>query len=464
MLDTNLGIWSLLPPVLAIALAIASKRVLPSLLLGIIASQALLSRDAPHLAPFLLLEHMLEIAARPGNLQLIVFSLLIGGLLKLMKDAGGFAAFVALVGGRDSHGSKPRAYGATYLLGTGLFLEVWSNVLINGTSVGPLYDRMGVSRQRMAYFVHTVAIAAVSLIPINSWAAFYMGLLIAQGVEDPFAMLLKSIPFMIYSWISLLLVAYVMLSGLSLGAMRTFEAAAREAAARQSESDSNKDAPDDTTGRLSHVLTPLITLIGTLLISLYATGGGNITQGDGATAILHAVVAAIIALSILLLAHRRLKFVEIEEKLVAGMGEFIGMAVLILFALCLGDLCQMLGTGAFLGALAQNTLPSFMLPALVFVLGASMSFATGTSYGTFSIMVPIALPVAQAAGVDPYLMFGAVIAGGVFGDNCSPISDTTIVTSLGCEVRVIDHVNTQLPYALLAAGLTIVCFTLLGLL
>lgn len=464
MLETNLGIWSLLPPVLAIALAITSKRVLPSLLLGIIASQVLLNLDAPHLSPFLLLEHMLETAARPSNLYLIVFSLLIGGLLKLMKDVGGFAAFVSFVGGGGEVSSKPRAYGATYLLGTGLFLEVWSNVLINGTSVGPLYDRMGVSRQRMAYFVHTVAIAAVSLIPINSWAAFYMGLLIAQGVEEPFAMLLKSIPFMIYSWISLLLVAYVMVSGLSLGAMCAFEMGAQEKFARQSGSDTKKGTSEDASGRLSHVLTPLVTLICALLLSLYATGGGDITQGDGSTAIVHAVVAAIFALSILLLAHRRLSFVEIEEKLVAGMGEFVGMAVLILFALCLGDLCQMLGTGAFIGGLAQNTIPSFLLPALVFVLGASMSFATGTSYGTFSIMVPIALPVAHAAGVDPYLMFGAVIAGGVFGDNCSPISDTTIVTSLACEVRVIDHVNTQLPYALTAACLTVAAFALLGLL
>jgi Na+/H+ antiporter NhaC len=145
------------------------------------------------------------------------------------------------------------------------------------------------------------------------------------------------------------------------------------------------------------------------------------------------------------------------------MGEFLEIAILIVLALTLGDVCKQAGTGTFLGEMARQGLPGFLVPAVVFALGAVMSFATGTSYGTFSILVPIALPMADAVGLDPALLFGACIAGGVFGDNASPISDTTIVTSMATGVPVVEHVKTQLPYALVAASLAVGGYLVLGL-
>ncbi|MCG8547632.1 MAG: hypothetical protein MJE12_25835, partial [Alphaproteobacteria bacterium] len=177
------GLLSLAPPVLAIALAIWKKRVLPALFAGIFSAQLVLHGDNFLAAPFATLDHMVGVATVPGNFRLILFSFLIGGLLKLIKEVNGFEAFAAAIERHRISINKRSAFGTTWFLGVSLFLEGWSNFLINGTTVAPLYDRLGLSRERMAYFVHTIGIAVVSMVPINSWAAFYMGLLMAQGVE-----------------------------------------------------------------------------------------------------------------------------------------------------------------------------------------------------------------------------------------------------------------------------------------
>ena len=450
---------SLIPPSLAIILAMWKKRVLPALFLGILAAHIVLSGKNVLAVPFSLLDHMVSVATEPGNFRLILFSLLIGGLLKLIKDVNGFDALAATIERRRIAINHKTAFGTTFALGASLFLEGWSNYLINCTSVAPLYDRLGVSRQRMAYFVHTIGIAVVSMVPINGWAAFYMGLLMAQGVSEPFGFLLHSIPYMFYSWISLFLILYVMLSGMTIGPMRRFD---EVAAANLRSMEPVESEPVHSQAKIEYMLVPIVTLIVSVVASLYITGDGDIARGDGSKAVLYAVVLATVAVSILMLAKRDRGFVEIEEKLVEGVSEFLPMGVLIVFALSLGDLTGQLGTGTFVAGTIGDFLPEFVMPALIFVLGAGMSFATGTSYGTFAIMLPIALPLSVATGISPELMFGAVIAGGLFGDNCSPISDSTIVTSIGAEVEIIDHVNTQLPYALIAGAVTIMAFLILG--
>lgn len=453
------GLLSLAPPVLAIALAIWKKRVLLALFAGIFSAQLVLHGDNFLAAPFATLGHMVGVATDPGNFRLILFSFLIGGLLKLIKEVNGFEAFAAEIERHRITINKRSTFGTTWFLGVSLFLEGWSNFLINGTTVAPLYDRLGLSRERMAYFIHTIGIAVVSMVPINSWAAFYMGLLLAQGVEEPFGFLLRAIPYMLYSWISLFVILYVMLSGMTIGPMRRFDKAAAAVSQRNEprETESGRKA-----GRIEYMAVPVITLVVAVLASLYVTGDGEITRGDGSKSVLYAVAISLAVTSLVLLARREYGFLEIEDRIVAGMSEFFPVGILIVFALSLGDLTQQLGTGLFITGFVGDFLPPAVLPALIFVLGAGMSFATGTSYGTFSIMLPIALPLAAATGISPELMFGAVIAGGLFGDNCSPISDSTIVTCIGAEVKIIDHVTTQLPYALVSAGITVIAFLLLG--
>ena len=463
MPHADYGFLSVVPSVLAITFALWKKRVLPALLLGIVAAQVILAGPKFYLFPVRVADQIVEIAANPGNFGLILFSIAVGALLNLIRTGRGFDAFAMAVEKVRGGLGKPRVYGLNFLLGAGLFIETWSNVLIAGASLGPIYDRLRISRERLAYFTHTIGITVVSMILINTWGAFYVGLLSTQGVEQPFELMVRAVPFMLYGWCSVLLIVVVMVTGLTIGPMRAAEKAARggtstRAAPHDRRRSGRREAP------LMYFFLPIGTLLITLIASLYFTGGGDLTRGDGTSAGVYAVLAATGVTALILAIDQRLGLVAIEERTLAGMAQFFEVGILIVFALAIGAACKDLGTGQYLAELTVGRIPAALLPAMVFVVGAAMSFATGTSYGTFSIMVPIALPIAASANLDPALLFGACIAGGVFGDNCSPISDTSIVTGMGAGVSVINHVQTQLPYALIAAAAATVGYCVLGIL
>lgn len=460
----HLGWLSLLPPALTVALALATKRVLASLLVGIVASLLLLTWPNPLRVPFATIDYFIAIATDRDNFILILFSLMVGGLLQLIRDGGGFKGFANAVISRQKGSGTGTANGLVALIGAGMFLEVWSNVLVNGATTSPLYDRLGLSRARLAYYIHTISVCVVAMATINSWGAFYIGLLNAQGIEGAFAFVVASIPYMVYNWVSLALVLVVMVTGFGIGPMRRFDQQARERAAATAQALPGEESQpdDDSPGRAIFMILPIAALLVSVFVALYLTGGGDILAGDGGISITYAVTISSIVAAVLLIVFKVSSAPEVEESYLKGMGKFFDIGILIVFALSLGALTRDLGTGVFLAELAQGGLPLFLLPALVFLLGAVMSFATGTSYGTFSIMVPIGVPIALSAGLDPHLMFAACISGGLFGDNTSPISDTTIMTSLATEVAVVDHVSSQLPFALISAGVSFAVFILLG--
>jgi tetracycline resistance efflux pump len=456
-MSATFGWLSLAPPALAIGIALSTKRVLPSLLAGVLCATFILSGSNPQLAPARALDSLIDILTQPDNLRLVIFSVLVGGLLKLIRESGGFDAFALALQRRHATYGRGTVFGLTWIFGASLILETWSNVLINGVTLGSLYDRLGISRARLAYFVHTIGINVVALVLINSWGAFYLALVTTQGVIQPLDFLVASMPFALYCWISLLLVAFVMLTGFTIGPMRSFQGA-RPAANAETFAAPTRQL------RLRHMFVPIASLLGGVLASLWITGGGHITAGNGSTSILYAVVGTLLLTALLLRIDGVFSTTEIEKKVIAGSAEFLEVGILIVLALALGKLTQDLGTGAFVAQLMSSSLPVQLIPALIFVLGAVMSFATGTSYGTLSIMVPIALPIGAATGLAPEMLFGACLAGAVFGDNCSPISDTSIVTGLATGTSVVDHTRTQLPFALIAATLSTGGFLLLGML
>jgi Na+/H+ antiporter NhaC len=456
-MSADFGWLSLVPPAIAIGVALATKRVLMSLLAGVLCAVAILHSGELHVAPARALDTLIDTTIKPDNLRLVLFSILVGGLLRLMKDARAFDAFARLLQGRERGYGKRTVFGLTWLFGGSLILETWSNVLINGATMGTLYDRLRIARVRLAYFIHTIGINVVALVLVNSWGAFYLALVQAQNVPNPLDFLIRAMPYALYCWISLIVVAVVMMTGFTVGPMREFEALSPAGTP-----DTPATTAEGPEPRLRHMLIPIASLIGITLWSLYVTGDGKITAGDGSKSILYAVVATLFITGILLRIDRVFGSLEIEKKVIAGSAEFLDVGFLIVLALALGKLTQSLGTGPFVAQLLQSSLPVAVIPALVFLLGAIMSFATGTSYGTFSIMVPLALPIGAATGISPELLFGACIAGGVFGDNTSPISDTTIVSSVAANTQVIDHARTQLPFALIAAAISVVGFLLLG--
>lgn len=461
------GWLSLLPPLLTVALAFWLRSVIPALLAGVVSACLVLSAEHPLQTPIKALDRLVQAAAVPDNLRLLLFSVLVGGLIALLRKAQTFQAFAQGIE-RAAGGVRRRlAYGLTLVLGTTLFLETWSNVLVNGTALRSFYDRLGISRERMAYFMHTVAISTVSLVPINSWAAFYLGLLRAQEVEQPFQFLLASLPFVLYCWVSLALIVVVMSTGWTIGPLLRFDGAIRrdmsvlQAAAGVAAP--KEPVVDRVRLRGALLIAVLGVLIAAVLLGLVATGGGDPRNGDGAASVLYAVVASIAFAALAFKVSGLLGLRAAEDTLLSGCGEFVGIGVLILLALTLGSLIKELGTGVYVASLFEASVPRELFAPLLFVVGALMSFATGTSYGTFAIMIPIALPLAAATGANPHLLFGACIAGGVFGDNTSPVSDTSIITAAATEVQLIDHVATQLPYALVSAAAATLGFLVLGL-
>ncbi len=467
-MNETFGLLSLIPPVAAIGLALWKKQLLSSLFVGILLGEIILDHGRVFKAFFGLLDHCLRTAGQKSNMELIVFSVLVGSLLALIREANGFRGFIARLEARKRPLRRTGVFFMTYLIGVSILLENWSNILINGTTMKPLYDRLGVERERLAYFTHTVSINFIALAVVNSWGAFYMSLLQAQGEKEPIRLIIRSIPFNFYCLASLVLVAVVMATGLTVGPMK--KAARGTPGERRPDESAAAVAPDGQRflnktipPRALYMIMPIVTLVAVLFASLYVTGKGNLLKGSGSTAVFYAVIIAILLLGGLLLVRKLMNLTEVLDVLFKGMGEFLQVGVFMVFALTLGDLCRQLGTGTYIAGLAHQHVPVFLLPALVFLLGCVMSFATGTSYGTFSIMIPIALPIASAAGINPALMLAACLSGGVFGDNCSPVSDTSIVTSMGAGCSVVDHVRTQLPYALISASVAVALFIAAGL-
>lgn len=450
------GLLSIIPPVIALALALWKKQVIPALFIGGLIGEFILSGNKAGFL-FQYFERVISITGQRGNLQLIVFSLLVGSLVKLIESANGFKGLILLLESRKKEQSKRTAWLLTWGLGILMFLENWSNILITGTTVGPLYKKLGISRERLAYYIHTISINFIAIVVINSWGAFYMTLLSGQQMENPMGIVLKAMPLNFYCIISLLVVLIAMTREINLGKMKIADP-------RFYLNESNPENKGDSSGTRKtdalYMVIPVVVILSTLIASLLITGDGEIMKGDGTASVFYAIIASILVLAIYLLARRRSGVQAITENIFKGMGGFIQVAVLLAFALSLGNLCKELGTGVYIAGLVNRNLPVFIIPPIFFLLSCAISFATGTSYGTFSIMIPLAMPTALEVGIDPALMFAACISGGVFGDNASPFSDTTVVTSLTTRLNVIRHIETQLPYALISASLAFILFAL----
>lgn len=462
---TTLGFLSIIPPVIALGLALWKKKIIPALLVGGLAAALLLSVSGTGFVVEYL-ERVIRVTGDRGNLQLILFGVLVGGLIKLMETSGGFKGMIRLLESLNIRSKRP-VFLLTWAIALLMILENYSNIMVNGTTVGSLYDRLGIHRTKLAYFLHSISINWVAIIVFNSWGAFYMTLLAGQGIGDPFGVVVSSMTMNFYCIASLIMVALTMVFGLNLGAMKKY------AAATAMQPTTPDPTADNGSGSAAQplvspaasllVIVPVLVLVGTMLFSLAATGGGSMLKGDGTASVFYAVLAAIAVLAVMVLFRRDRERPSIEKSVYAGIGEFMEVGILLALALTLGSLCKEMGTGYYIAGLASGNVPTFLMPLIFFFVSCLISFATGTSYGTFSIMVPLAVPVAQAMGVPLPLMFAACISGGVFGDNTSPFSDTSVITAIAAKTGVVEHVETQLPYALISATCAGLLFVIAGL-
>nr|WP_221400897.1 Na+/H+ antiporter NhaC family protein [Parvularcula dongshanensis] len=442
----------MIPPLAAIAFAIVLRNVYGALLLALFLSEAFVA-GGPVGGLTASFDRVVEVFGSAYNTQILLFCLLIGAVIALARDSGGVAATARALLGRGIVRTPRRAELMVAATGTALFVETNVSLLGSGVLGRPLYDAHGLSRERLAYIIDSTSAPVSVLVPFNGWGAYAMGLVAAQGLAQPFGVVLGAVPLNFYALLTVGLVYVTALTGRVFGPMRAADARTEAVAAP------GGAAPT----RPRYMWVPLGVLVGGALLFMTLTGGGSIVNGDGARSILWAVSLAALLGALLVRRDRVMDGQAVGRAVFGGIGEMVPLVTVLLLALALGASLNALGTGEMVARLAAGSLPPFLAPAVLFVAAGVASFSTGTSWGTYGLLIPIAMPLAAALGVPPTLALAAVLGGGVFGDHCSPLSDTTLIASVASGTEHLSHVTTQLPYALATGAAALAAYLISGL-
>lgn len=460
---------SILPPVLAIGLAIATRQVYLSLGAGIWLGTTILAGGNPATGLADGIERLIAVLGSPGDARVVVFTLIIGALITTIEASGGVRGFVQWLERRKWVDTPGRAQFLAWTLGVVIFIESNITVLVAGTVARPLFDRFKISREKLAYLIDSTSAPICILIPLNAWGAYNLGLLEGLGVEQPLSVFLGSIPYNFYAIAAVLLALATIRWSFHPGPMKA--AQARVAGGELHRPGSHPLMSDDTTQldpqlrivpRARNMLVPIVVMVAAMPASLWITGDGDLMKGSGSTSVLWAVSLGLGTAWVMLLGQGALSLERLTRRGLEGAGALLPLAIILVLALALGGVARELQTGEYVARLVSDRFAPTLLLPLTFAVAAAIAFSIGSSWGTFAIMLPIAVPIAGSMGFPLEPFVAASLAGGVFGDHASPISDTTIVSSMAAATDHIEHVRTQLPYALMAGGVAMVCFAILG--
>ncbi len=463
--------YSILPPIIAIVLAIWTKQVILSLFAGIWMGFTLMSGFNP-LAGFTAgVDGLIDVFGEAGDTRVIIFTLLIGSLIATIEHSGGVRGFVHFLETRRWVHNGLRAQILAWATGLVIFVESNITLLVAGSVSRPLFDRYKVSREKLAYLIDATSAPVCVMIPLNAWGAVIIGLIASSGVDNALEVFIASITYNFYAIVAIILAAVVIWKNINIGPMKKAEERTQngdilwpgatpmvDISAEQVTQDDDGDIPS-----AALMVIPIVTMVAMMPIGLYITGDGNLIAGSGSISVLWAVMAAIVVLWIMLLGLGASSINDLMRTFMKGAEALLPIATILLFALALGDVAQALGTGVYIAGVVGDTIPGPLLAPLIFIVSAFIAFSVGSSWGTFAIMIPIAIPIATTLGFSVPLFLGAAISGAIFGDHASPISDTTVVASMASATDHIDHVRTQLPYALVAAAIAAAMFLLAGL-
>ena len=493
------GIWTLIPPLVAIVLAFITKNVVISLFIGILSGSFLVSLAGHNvfgafIQAFLdFVNRALNSLADPWNAGIVLQVLAIGGVINLVAKMGGAKAIAEALARKAKTVKSTQL--TTWLLGLCVFFDDYANSLIVGPIMRPVADKMKISRERLAFIIDATAAPIAGLAIVSTWIGLEVGLIgdafNGIGVEaDAFGVFLNTIPYRFYNILILVFIVITSLLLKDFGPMRKAEIRARQGRSLDSEiamdSSEHSDLEPKEGVRLSiwNAIVPIGTLIIAALVAFYYSGYSAIMGGDDATLIQlftdspftftaireafsasdasvalfqSALLAGIVAM-VMAVVQKIFTVSEAIDAWVDGMKTLVITGVILILAWSLSSVIKELGTAKYLIKLLSGSFPAFLLPSLIFVLGAIISFSTGTAYGTMGILMPLAVPLAHS--INPEMSFivvntSAVLTGAIFGDHCSPISDTTILSSMGAGCNHIDHVRTQMPYALFTGAITI---------
>lgn len=466
----TIGWVSILPPLVAIILAIKTRQVFISLAVGIWIGWTIISHWNPISGLAATLNSFVNVFQDADNTRIILFSAMVGSLIALTQRSGGVNGFVNFLLDRKWIKDRRSAQLLAWIIGVVIFIESSIKILIVGAICRPLFDKLKISREKLAYIADSTSAPICMLIPLNAWGAFVIGLLVSQGIAEPTKALLQSIPMNFYSIVAVFMVLLIALFKLDIGAMKKAENRVvkegkllRDGAVPLMDETVIEMHPIEEKKHLArNLVVPVVIMSIAMPIALIITGKGDITHGSGSTAVFWSVMLAIAVAGVMYRFQRLMSMKEIMDMILKGAGGMISLALLMMLAFSLGNTCRGLGTGVYVAKVTSSFLNPGLVPALVFAVSAFIAFSTGTSFGTFALMIPLAIPLVNTLDVNLPLVVSAVLGGGVFGDHCSPISDTTMVASMASACDHIDHVNTQLPYALISAGMAFVLYVVLG--
>ena len=461
---------ALLPPLIAITLALITKEVYSSLFVGIVAGAMLNVNFAPVATlDTLLTRGFIAKLADSWNMGILMFLVLLGAMVALVNKAGGSAAFGKWA--KTHIKTRVGAQLATFALGVLIFVDDYFNCLTVGSVMKPVTDSHHISRAKLAYLIDATAAPICMIAPISSWAAAVAG--VVEG-ENGLALFIRAIPYNFYSLLTIVMIVTICLLKLDYGPMKRHERLAMEGdlfgGAGKAQGTQSEEA--SANGKMIDLLLPVVLLIVCCVTGMIYTGGffdgvsfvDAFAGCDASVGLPWGALIALIVSVVYLLCRGVISFKDAMDCLPKGFIAMVPAILILSLAWTLGGMTNLLGANVYVAEMMKNAasgLSSF-LPAIVFLVAVGLAFATGTSWGTFGILLPIVVAVFQGQGEILTIGISACLAGAVCGDHCSPISDTTIMASAGSECNHVQHVSTQLPYALTVAAVSFACYLLSG--
>ncbi|TWX72833.1 Na+/H+ antiporter NhaC family protein [Colwellia sp. C1TZA3] len=447
------SVFSLLPPLVAIIIAIWRKNALFALLCGVMLCYVMIANGHPIDSLTGTTVGIAQVFYSLGNVYIVSFSLLIGALVTLMNQSGAVNGFINHLASLNLVKNSRQASMLPTVIGTSIFTDTNLSMFTAGMASQKLFDQHKLSRARLAYLVDSTCAPISILFLINGWGAYVLGLLDGYSFNDPVGILIGTIGYNFYALIAVALAYYTAFSGKVFGPLKRAESLVQ---AKQ------KTTVDDVAP--AYIMWfPMLTLLISTFILLWLTGDGDIRRGSGAFSVFWSVVSALVFLVLLIIGHKLMSFSTIVKTIITGIKHMSPVVAILVLSFAFGDAIKALGTGVYVSQLINVEVPLFLMAPILFIAAAIMAFATGTSWGTFAILIPIAVPIAQQSGLPIEFLVAAVLGGGIFGDHASPISDTTIVASIASGCDHFEHVKTQLPYALVGAVLTLIIYVIIGL-
>jgi len=488
------GSWiAILPPVLTIAIALITKRVVPALFVGIwMGAWAINDFGLFGLWTGLLDTFQVFVAnalSNPDHTAIVLFSMMVGGMVGIISRNGGMQGIVNhIVKWADS---ARHACLATASLGCAIFFDDYANTLVVGNTMRPVTDSMRVSRAKLAYIVDSTAAPVACIAVVTTWIGYEIGLIgdsISKmpGLDaEAYLLFLNTIPYSFYPILAIAFVFMVSASGRDFGPMLEAELHAQENGSEHPDADQNSDQEaeglrpiDGKPQRAFNAYIPVLVMVFGMLIGLYVTGKEAVADmadpslqdiignANSYTALMWSSLSSMMAAALLTLGQRIMGLEEVVNAWFHGVRAMLMAMIILILAWSLGEVTDILKTADFLVSILGDSLPVFILPTMVFILAAATAFATGSSWGAMGILFPLAMPLTWAVMVSQgqagpehmhilYSAVSAILAGAVWGDHCSPISDTTILSSLASGCDHIEHVRTQLPYAMTVGGVAI---------